>query len=257
METEFTAGYLPYRTGSKPWLSWSIAAGVLAMLLVQIALLRQQAALADTVLTLQLALATQNGVVVSGPDPARFLLDGLTPSADQALRGDCWLFATTGILEDSYRRFGVAKGWLAASEYTKLSRQALGIAFMQECKKAPISMCPINNLMPDNVLSAGNTTEGQDGSDERLMYFLRHTELGSYAAMPTTACPYYEGDPSSPFKPDWHKERVCDQSTLDQKRARNPLSFKVKAMSEHFARDDIKRQLRKSGYPLTLGLGKL
>jgi hypothetical protein len=28
--------------------------------------------------------------------PHKFLLDGLTPSADQAFRGDCWLFAVTG-----------------------------------------------------------------------------------------------------------------------------------------------------------------
>ena len=32
--------------------------------------------------------------------PHKVLLDGLTPSADQMNRGDCYLFSMTGILED-------------------------------------------------------------------------------------------------------------------------------------------------------------
>ena len=56
--------------------------------------------------------------------PHKFLVAGLTPPADQMLRGNCYLFSLTGIVEDSYRRYGVARGWWAADEYLRLSRQA-------------------------------------------------------------------------------------------------------------------------------------
>jgi len=270
---EFATGYAPYKyLGGSPrsWLPCSISAGVLAVLALQVSILHQQAAMADNVAALQLALLQNRlfaaetslplaNVPASAPrmPPARFLLDGLTPSADQALRGDCWLFATTGILEDSYRRFGVRRGWFKPGEYMRLSRQAIGIAFLEQCKRAPNSFCPSNNLMPENVLSWGNTTEGQDGADERLMYYLRHTELGSYAALPDAACKYYTGEVNNPFKPDWRKERECGISTLKASRESNPLSFEVKSMKVHYARDDIKRQLLESGYPMALGLGEI
>jgi hypothetical protein len=35
--------------------------------------------------------------VKSDQMPHKFVVDGLTPSADQAFRGDCWLFAVTGV----------------------------------------------------------------------------------------------------------------------------------------------------------------
>ena len=256
MDDEYATHYAPYKPG-RPWLSMSIGFGVAVVLAMQITIFRQQAATADAVAALQLALQ-QNSLAVATTitaDPARFLLSGLTPSADQAQRGDCWLFATTGILEDSYRRYGVSQGWFNPNEYTRLSRQALGIAFLEECKKRPNSFCPSTNLMPENVLSWGNTTEGQDGADERLMYYLRDTELSSYAAMPDAVCPYYTGNAADPSKPDWHKERECGD--LQAVRARNPLAFQVKAMGVHYARDDIKRKVRESGYPLALGLGEL
>ena len=39
----------------------------------------------------------------------RFVVDGVTPSSHQMLRGDCYVFAGSGILEDSYRRYGVER----------------------------------------------------------------------------------------------------------------------------------------------------
>ena len=71
-----------------------------------------------------------------------FLLGGLTPADDQMNRGDCWLFALGGVLEDSYHRFGVANGWLAPGQYVRLSKQALGIAVMEACRVRPSALCP-------------------------------------------------------------------------------------------------------------------
>ena len=39
--------------------------------------------------------------------PAKYVIPYVTPSSDQANRGDCWLFATAGILESSYIHYGV------------------------------------------------------------------------------------------------------------------------------------------------------
>ncbi|EOD11914.1 hypothetical protein EMIHUDRAFT_67261, partial [Emiliania huxleyi CCMP1516] len=73
--------------------------------------------------------------------PAKYVIPYVTPSSDQANRGDCWLFATAGILESSYIHYGATNGYLDGTKFLRLSRQALGIALMEECKKNPTSMC--------------------------------------------------------------------------------------------------------------------
>ena len=167
------------------------------------------------------------------------------PSQTRIHRARSQLFATTGILDDSYRRYGVERGWFPPDQYLRLSRQALGIAILEECKKSPNSFCPSDNLA-GNVLSWGNTTEGQDGADERLMAYLK--DVGKGGAVPDSVCGY------SPV-PGWIVERECPGlSTL---KATNPLEFRVKSLRTHFARDDIKAALRRGGKPLSLGLGEI
>lgn len=252
---DFHTSYAPYHRVSVPfWLPWTLGAAVLATFSMQFAVLHQQAAIASAVADLQTVAALRGELkVTSAPEPSRFLLDGLTPSADQSLRGDCWLFSTTGMLEDSYRRYGVERGWFNRSEYLRLSRQALGIAFLEECAKTPNSFCPAVNTLPGNTLVWGFTAEGQDGADERLMAYL--PAVGAKGAVPNSVCEYYTGNAADPNKPDPHAERACDK--LPAMREHNPLAFSVKAVKTHFARDDIKRSLRETGYPLTLGLGEI
>ena len=129
---DYVTHYAPYHRAAASWLPWSIGAGVLAVIAMQATILHQQASTMAAVSLMQEALALRAVAAVQlaptaapAAAPVRFLLGGLTPSADQALRGDCWLFATTGMLEDSYRRYGVSKGWFKPSEYLRLSRQAL------------------------------------------------------------------------------------------------------------------------------------
>ena len=180
----------------------------------------------------------------AGSVPAVYLLDGLTPTADQMLRGDCYLFAITGIVEDSYRRYGVSKGWWAPDEFLRLSRQAMGIAIMEACHKAPNALCPSNSDGHGGILWA-NTTEGQDGSDEHELFFLQ--ELGKTGAWPESICAY------SPT-PDPVKEKVCHKRTQMMEDNSNPLQFRVTKMQSFFSRSDIKEALIQGGKPLTLGV---
>lgn len=47
-----------------------------------------------------------------------------TPAKDQGHRGTCWIFSTLGVLEGSYRKNGVEKGYLKDNEYVAFSEQA-------------------------------------------------------------------------------------------------------------------------------------
>ena len=184
--------------------------------------------------------------------PPRFLVSGVTPSSHQLLRGDCYLFSGSGILEDSYRRYGVERGWFDAAKYMRLSRQALGIAYMETCKKYPMSYCPAVEVTVEGgatMISWGNTTEGRDGGDEKIFAPLSQiSDLGKIGPLPVTVCPY---TPVAGLDDDWK----CDG--LAEARSTNPLEFKVNSWKTHFARDDIKRTLVERGYPLSLGLGEV
>lgn len=175
--------------------------------------------------------------------PHKYLVDGVTPSADQANRGDCWLFAITGLLEDSYRRWGVKQGWMDGKDFLRLSRQALGIGVMELCNKQPLSICPAMN---DGELSIrwGNTTEGSDGADEHLLYWLRSLGDG-VNVLPDSVCAYAE-------VADWRQEWACQG--LEESRKKNPLHFEVKSMVSVYEREAVKQSLVKTGRPLSLGL---
>lgn len=161
--------------------------------------------------------AARSQIGGGGLPPQRFVVDGVTPSSHQMLRGDCYVFAGSGILEDSYRRYGVERGWFDGSKYMRLSRQALGIAYMEACKQDPISYCPSDEIKAGNTvqISWGNTTEGRDGGDEKLF-----AVLSDLAVLPEKVCPY-QSVPSS--ETDWRCDGLADA------RKRNPLRFKVKS----------------------------
>ena len=87
---------------------------------------------------------------------------GVTPTDFQMSRGDCWLFATVGILEDSYRRYGVARGWLKPEEYLHISRQAFGAAVLDAWGAETLSQ--FVKVMPvdyKRVLEANAAAAGQ------------------------------------------------------------------------------------------------
>ena len=68
--------------------------------------------------------------------PYKYTVSAVTPAVLQQGRGSCWLFATAGILEQSYRSQGISRGYLSPGEYLKLSVQALGADFLKACRAA-------------------------------------------------------------------------------------------------------------------------
>ncbi|GMF27274.1 unnamed protein product [Phytophthora fragariaefolia] len=66
---------------------------------------------------------SKNGLLPMALLPSKFAVDYVTPRQDQAYRGTCWDFATIGFLEQSYRAYGVHKGWLNPDEYVAFSEQ--------------------------------------------------------------------------------------------------------------------------------------
>lgn len=230
---------------------WAIAIGLFAVLGLQIAQFSSQSQKTEVpqMTTMLAGHATSKSAVGSAPE--RFLIDGLTPSAHQMHRGDCYLFSGTGILEDSYRRYGVEKGWFQPDHYLRLSRQALGIAYMEQCKKTPISWCP-SNAIPvagptgtiTTMISWGNNTEGTSGADPRLFAGLSQiSDLGNFGSIPEGVCPY---TPDASVQGDWKCDGLADA------RKKNPLQFRVKSWKNHYARDAIKRVLHEDGKPLGL-----
>ena len=173
--------------------------------------------------------------------PKKMLLGGLTPTADQRFRGDCWLFSVMGVLEDSYHRYGVERGWLMPGVYVRLSRQAFGIRVMELCKQRPTIMCPVKaTSTPEgyrNPILWGNTTEG---ADERMLFFMKSL---ADSALPDAVCKYTDTNAG---------ESKCDG--LEKALASNPLHFNVTSLDMLYQRSDIQRALLQKQRVLTLGL---
>ena len=173
--------------------------------------------------------------------PKKLLLGGLTPTADQRFRGDCWLFSLMGVLEDSYHRYGVERGWLAPGVYVRLSRQAFGIQVMEQCRQRPTIMCPVKaTSTPDgyrNPVLWGNTTEG---ADERMLYFMKSL---ADSALPDAVCKYTDTNAG---------ESKCDG--LEKALEWNPLRFNVTSADMLYQQTDIQRALLQKQRVLTLGV---
>ena len=181
----------------------------------------QAAAAASTATTTALSLSTV---------PHKFAIDGVTPTDFQMQRGDCWLFATVGILEDSYRRYGVSMGWLAPDQYLHLSRQAFGVAVLDECLKHT-DACAFDG----DAIYTGNSTTG---GEVELIYYLKQVGAG---ALPWSVCDYV---------PTPIADRKCDGRKAAL--AVNPLRFDVRTLTTLYNRDDIKAALVRGGRALGL-----
>ena len=91
---DFQTAYHTTMPRTSPWAWATAGVGFLAVFGMQIVSYRQESAAVSAVASLQLqmmAASQQRLVAEPAAEPARFLLDGLTPSADQMLRGDCWV----------------------------------------------------------------------------------------------------------------------------------------------------------------------
>ena len=262
-------GATPYSAfGAQPTTQrpWWIAAliGVVCLQSVTLALVLQQGRALQSlegsvahpaVTTKAVAHEDIRGTILE--KPKKLLLGGLTPPADQGFRGDCWLFALTGILEDSYVRYGVQKGWLQSGTFLKLSRQALGIRVMAECRARPSAMCPAT-VSENGEIGWGNTT---NFGDERMLYFIKTLQRD---ALPDSVCPYRDmpvgeaicdgltsalltnreltpsrapcAEPKPPSRASTHRVHPHPDNLDHQQRARQLADARVRiAPSQHFA----------------------
>jgi len=164
------------------------------------------------------------------PLPSMYIVpdDVRTPPKNQAHRGTCYIFSTIGVLEASYRRFGLHMGYLKEDEYVKFSEQAYGLGLIKYCQEHK-----------DDVHCLGgppkNTTE--DGQPEWLYYM--QDGMVKYV-LPDSLCPY-QTENSGQFQ--------CPG--LDDAVKANPISFRVKEIETVYSIDGIKRLMLRHEFPLT------
>ena len=182
-------------------------------------------------LTQTLASIHPGGFIpAASPSAHKFAITGVTPTDFQMNRGDCWLFATVGLLEDSYRRYGVARGWLKPDEYLHMSRQAFGVAVLDACMHHN-SACAFDG----DAIYTGNSTTG---GEVELIYYLK--EIGA-AALPWSVCPYQQKSDWDPKTKTGLSDRLCVGRAEAMKV--NPLKFNVRALKSYYNRMDIKHAL--------------
>ena len=163
--------------------------------------------------------------------PHKLGLALVNPRKLQLERGGCWAFTAVGLLEHSYRRQGVARGWLQPDEYLRLSEQAFGVAVLDACRAHP-SSC----VFDGDQIASGDSTEG---GEVPVLYYLR--ALGANAALPWSVCPYTM---------QAGNDRLCPG--LEAARETSPLRFEVRSMSTYYERVDVKAALLSSGRALGL-----
>lgn len=173
--------------------------------------------------------------------PSKFALVGETPNDFQLQRGDCWLFATVSLLEDSYHRQGVAQGFLKPDEYVRFSRQAYGAALLQACKAAP-EKC----MFDGDAIYTGNSTTGGE-----VEFTYRLAEALGDAALPMSVCPY-QATTQNTHGEFPTTDAKCDG--LSAARARNPIHFTVRSLRTLFDRVSIKHALATKNRALVLSV---
>jgi len=234
----------------RQWWTWTaLAATALVLSCLQLISIHRVGELQSAVapLTLQLSPATEavqlSHLKIKGKlleKPGKYLIGGLTPPVDQGSRANCWLFAIVGVLEDSYRRQGIERGWLSEDMYLYLSRQSLGISIMDICKKHPSGLCPATTSADGSVIAWGNTT---NWADEKLLWYLK--ELGT-KALPGSVCPYTVSATG---------EKVCEG--MEAALQTNPLEFKVKRADIFYDIPDMQRALIEKKRALTFSISVL
>ncbi|GMF80110.1 unnamed protein product [Phytophthora fragariaefolia] len=237
---------------SSSWGPIVVAAAVgLASLSYAVTMHKSLAAQQELITTMQQQLDAMHSVLVVDDDstwdsqktfkkaknlPTKFAIDHVTPLKTQDERGTCWDFATVGVLENTYRQQGIARGWLEEDEYMAISEQAYGAEVLRLCAGPPGSPQQVACLIPGNGIWK-NTTEGGDAT--LLMYLMNGFEDNIY---PHSICPYY---------PDDGNDTVCAALT-PEKRKTNPLNFKLKRMDTFMDEVSIKQAMVKHGQAMSL-----
>jgi len=164
------------------------------------------------------------------PLPKSYLIpdDVRTPVKNQAHRGTCYIFSTMGILEASYRRYGIRHGYLKENEYVKFCEQAYGLGLIKHCKENPKDI---------HCLGGAPNNKTADGQPEWLYYMQK--DMVKYV-LPDSLCPYR-----------WEDSEQYECPGLEDAVKTNPISFTVKRIESAYSIDGIKRLLYRHEFPLT------
>ena len=124
-----------------------------------------------------------------------------------------------------------SQGWFPAGYYLRLSRQALGIAAMEQCAKHPNSLCPAAPG-PDHTIKWATTTEGIDGADERLFAYL--PQIWDIGALPDSVGRSRSPTPLPPSAPSHsHAPSRAISSHLTPSRATSRHRMPLLCLSDH------------------------
>ena len=154
--------------------------------------------------------------------------DVRTPVKNQAHRGTCYIFSTMGIVEASYRRYGIKHGLLAADDYVKFSEQAYGLGLIKYCAE---------HKQDPRCLGGAPMNETADGQPEWLYYM--QPDMMKYV-LPDAVCPYKTEDAGQYECPG-----------LEDAVKKSPISFRVKGIETAYSIDGIKRLLYRHEFPLS------
>lgn len=213
---------------------WALGAQSIPVTLAIPALPESERALADSNLQLSLVAAACHHEA-QAPAPYKYAVSLVTPVQLQLLRGACWLFAMTAVLEHSYRKQAVAAGYLPADSYLRLSEQALGAVMTRACA-ANAAVCKTGD---DNLAYTGHSTEG---GEPEWLYYLQN-KVGDKAALPWSVCPYIK----SPTSDDKCEGYEAAHSV-------SPLSFSISSLQTYYGHEDIKSALRSTGRAMAMSL---
>ena len=155
----------------------------------------------------------------------------------QHLRGACWLFGISGVLEASYRKQGIAYGFMQPDEYLRLTEQNLGAQIESACR-ATTKYWKLGSLNDKAVCFTGdgdtawkgNSTEG--GEAEWIWYLKEWLE--DTMALPESVCPYLE-------KEEGNSSAICVGSEAAIKKS--ALKMKIKGMKAYYGLADLKRSI--------------
>ncbi|KAL7715850.1 Papain family cysteine protease domain containing protein [Entamoeba marina] len=150
-------------------------------------------------------------------------------------RGSCWIFATIGILESSYKQFGIENGLLAENEFVQFSEQAYGKLIFDYCSEH--KEIPICNYGGMGI----NATS--DGSVEFIYYI---GDDAKQLVLPNEVCEYCPTRGECEFH--------CNDENLDSITSNNPISFTIKDIKTMYSVNEIKKTMFAHQSPISYGL---
>ncbi|KAL7719790.1 Papain family cysteine protease domain containing protein [Entamoeba marina] len=154
---------------------------------------------------------------------------------NQQSRGSCWIFATIGILESSYKQFGIENGLLGENEFVQFSEQAYGKLIFDYCSEH--KEIPICNYGGMGI----NATS--DGSVEFIYYI---GDDAKQLVLPNEVCEYCPTRGECEFH--------CNDENLDSITSNNPINFTIKDIKTMYSVNEIKKTMFAHQSPISYGL---